>query len=312
MVAAMQSAVGDAFPDLARQLFGNVRLEFADAPLADRRLRSAVLGGCRVSELEAGIHSVFGDRVVQADHDPDALKLLIQTKGSSVLHQSGQTVEFGDGTPAIYDPTRTYALVNRTPVRLIMLQLPRHAFPDRILSSLATPVVPGPALAGLSRVLLATLRSSLAEARLLDPAGRERLGATLIDLVSPLFEGASAGARERETSLETLLLRCKSLINAELECCGLDVDRMAVRMGCSRRYIFRAFELQGVTPMHYVWEKRLARARRDLASAAHARHSITEIAFSLGFSSSAHFSRAFRERFSISPRDFRRAALVTS
>lgn len=312
MVAAMQSAVGEAFPELARQLFGNVRLEFADAPSADRRLRSAVLGGCRISELEAGIHSVFGDRVVQTDHDPDALKLLIQTKGSSLLHQSGLTVEFGEGTPVIYDPTRPYALVNRAAVRLVMLQMPRNAFPDRVLLALARPIVPGPALAGLSHVLLATLRSSLAEAGLLDPAGRERLGAALIDLVLPLFEDASAGTRMREAPLDTLLLRCKSFISAELECPGLDVDRMAARMGCSRRYIFRAFELQGVTPMHYVWERRLARARRDLASAAHARHSITEIAFSLGFSSSAHFSRAFRERFSISPRDFRRAALVTS
>lgn len=74
MGTALETAVGDDFPQLARQLFGNVRLEFAEDSIDRRRLRSIMLGGCRVSELEAGTHSVFGERVTAASHDPDALK----------------------------------------------------------------------------------------------------------------------------------------------------------------------------------------------------------------------------------------------
>lgn len=306
MGAAMQSAAGEDFPELARQLFGNVRLEFADDPVDRRRLRSAILGGCRVSELEAGSHQVFGDRVARKSHDPDALKLLIQTRGSSQIRQSGRTIEFGDGTPVIYDPTRPYALVNRTPVRLVMLQLPRHAFSSRVLATLAAPVGPAGDFAGLWQVLLATLRSSLTESDHLDPVSRERLGTILIDMARPLLEDSET---EGATPLDILLMRCKSFIETELESPNLNVERIASRMGCSSRYVFRAFETEGTTPAHYIWQARLVRARRDLASVACAGRSITEIAFSLGFSSSAHFSRAFRERFGTSPRDWRRATL---
>lgn len=312
MGAALELAVGEEFPELARQLFGNVRLEFADEPIVRRRLRSARFGECRVSELEAGRHSVFGDRVARASHDPDALKLLIQTEGSSVIRQSGRTVEFGDGTPVIYDPTRPYALINRTSVRLTMLQLPRHAFPERLLSALAAPMTPCRDLAGLWHVLRATLRASLSEVGHLEPSGRERLGAVLVDMVRPLLEESIPEEQTRAAPLDILLARCKSFIGVELDSPDLNVERIASRMGCSARYVFRAFEAEGMTPMHYIWEARLARARRELVSAAHAGHNITEIAFSLGFSSSAHFSRAFRERFGMPPRDFRRVASLTS
>jgi AraC-like DNA-binding protein len=312
MGEASELAVGDEFPDLARRLFGNVRLDFPDEPFDRNRLRSAQFGGCRVSELEAGRHSVFGERVARASHDPDALKLLIQTRGSSLIRQSGRTVAFGVGTPVIYDPTRSYTLINRSCVRLVMLQLPRDAFFGRLRSPPAIPIVPRRDDAGLWQVLLATLRSSLTEANHLGPAARERLGAVFVDLVRPLLYGWIPEGQASAAPLDTLLKRCKSFIEAELNSPHLSVERIASRMGCSPRYVFRAFEAERTTPMQYVWEERLTRARQDLMSAAHAEHSITDIAFSLGFSSSAHFSRAFRGRFEMSPRDFRRVATPTS
>lgn len=312
MGEALELAVGDAFPELARQLFGNVRLEFADEPFDRRRLRSARFGRCRVSELEAGTHSVIGERVAQASHDPDALKLLIQTRGASLIRQSGRTVAFGEGTPVIYDPTRPYTLINRTCVRLMMLQLPRDAFHARLVSAFAVPIVPCPDLSGLWHVLLAALSSSLSEANRLGSSERDKLGRVFVDMVRPLVGESSSGDHNRHASLDILLMRCKSFIEAELDRPDLNIERIASRMGCSPRYVFRAFETEGMTPMQHIWETRLIRARKDLTSATHARHSITEIAFSLGFSSSAHFSRAFRERFGIAPRDFRRAASLTS
>jgi AraC family transcriptional activator of tynA and feaB len=310
MDAVVEFASGEAFPLLARQLFGNVRLEFADTASDRRSLRSAKLGDCRISELEAGPHSVFGDCVARASHDPDALKLLIQTKGASLIRQSGRVFEFGGGTPVFYDPTRPYALVNRTAVRLTMLQLPRNLFSPTIIARLSAPVVPGRDLAGLWHVLLATLRSSLAECGDIDPAGRARLGTLLVDIVRPLLEASIPDEKRPTASLDTLLIRCKSYIDAELQSPDLNVERIAARMGCSPRYVFRAFEAEGMTPAQHIRERRLSRARQALVSPACAGRDITEIAFSLGFSSSAHFSRAFRERFGQSPRDFRRAALA--
>jgi len=311
MGSALAIAHGADFPALARQLFGAVRLDFPERRDEGRHLASAVLGDCRISELEAGAHTVHGERVVRSSHDPDALKLLIQTEGRSVISQGGRTVDFGGDMPVIYDPTKPYILVNRTRVRLIMLQVPRNVFSGAPRHALASPLVPCRALAGLCHVLLSTMETTLNEAEGLDETSRVSLGRTLVDMVRPLIGHDFADASVKLNSLETLLARAKDFITAHLDDPELSVERIAARMGCSPRYIFRAFEAEEMTPSQFIWSTRLARARVALGSVACAGRTISEIAFSLGFSSSAHFSRVFRDRFGISPRDFRRAGTAS-
>jgi AraC-like DNA-binding protein len=48
--------------------------------------------------------------------------------------------------------------------------------------------------------------------------------------------------------------------------------------------------------------------RRDLADASLGRDSITSIVFRWGFSESSSFSRAFRNAFQITPRQYRRVS----
>ncbi|MBI4045296.1 MAG: helix-turn-helix transcriptional regulator, partial [Devosia nanyangense] len=107
-----------------------------------------------------------------------------------------------------------------------------------------------------------------------------------------------------KASRQVLLQRVKAYIEANLADPGITVAEIARRMGCSPRYIFRAFEDDATTPADYLWNLRLEKARERLCSGDRAQ-SISDIAFSLGFSSSAHFSRAFRARFDASPREVR-------
>ena len=65
------------------------------------------------------------------------------------------------------------------------------------------------------------------------------------------------------------------------------------------------FDGEADTLNAYIWQRRLERIRQDLADPALADHSITEIAFGRGFSSSTHFSRSFRESCGVSPRVYR-------
>lgn len=308
MGSAFAIARGADFPALARQLFGAVRLDFPERRDEGMHLASAVLGDCRISELGAGAHTVHGERVVRSSHDPDALKLLIQTEGRSAILQGGRTVDFGGDMPVIYDPTKPYILVNRTRVRLMMLQVPRNAFSGAARDTLRSPCLAPAVLSGFCHVLLSTMQATLHEAARLDEASRASLGRTLVDMVRPLIEPDVADGFSKPNSLGTLLARAKDFIEAHLEEPDLSVERIAARMGCSPRYIFRAFEADETTPSQFVWNARVVRARTDLGSASCAGRTISEIAFSLGFSSSAHFSRVFRDRFGMSPRDFRRRA----
>ena len=88
----------------------------------------------------------------------------------------------------------------------------------------------------------------------------------------------------------------------------LRLDRIAAGIGYSKRYLHKLFESERETLAAALWRLRLERARRDFADPAQAGRSITGIAFSRGFSSWSHFSRAFRDRYGVPPRLFRTMA----
>jgi AraC-like DNA-binding protein len=55
--------------------------------------------------------------------------------------------------------------------------------------------------------------------------------------------------------------------------------------------------------MRYVWESRLMLAADMLRRGDKGRVQISDIAYRCGFSTPAHFSRAFKHRYGVSPRE---------
>ena len=114
-------------------------------------------------------------------------------------------------------------------------------------------------------------------------------------------------ADQRRSPLEALRERIVTYIDANLSRSDLSTDEIARHMGCSRRYLHRAFESEDITLERFVWDRRLERSREALMAGNGA--SISEIAFACGFNSSAHFSRAFKAKYEVSPRELRDAVL---
>ncbi|WP_245449081.1 AraC family transcriptional regulator [Phyllobacterium sophorae] len=82
------------------------------------------------------------------------------------------------------------------------------------------------------------------------------------------------------------------------------LEELVREIGVSRRHFFRAFKQStGKTPHSYVAEHRLKRAV-DLLRATDL--SATDIALECGFSSSSHFTVAFKQAFRTGPSEFRR------
>jgi AraC-like DNA-binding protein len=311
MAAAIQrhvdSATGREFAGLARNLFGNVRLDFSTADENKSRIVSAMLGACRLTRLEADRHIVFGEHMTAGPDNPNAIKLIVQTEGSASLAQGGLEVPVSAKALVIYDPHRPYMLTNNTPVRQLLLQLPRHALSHATVEKLTTPFMAHAEHNGMCRILLSLMDSTMHEIDHLDQARRFSVGQTMIDLVSSMVGGDAQPARSVCNPLDLLLQRIKDFIDRNLVRPDLTVSIIARRMGCSVRYIYRAFEAECRTPSDYIWDQRLQRAAAQLREAGGYAGEISEIAFALGFSSSAHFSRAFRNRYGASPSQWRKA-----
>jgi len=110
---------------------------------------------------------------------------------------------------------------------------------------------------------------------------------------------ASAGASVHE--------RICAYIDRHLDDPTLSPAAIAAACRVSRASLYRLFGFEGGV-MAYIAGRRLDRAFTALSRPEAERSSIAQVAYRTGFSSETHFSRSFRSRFAMSPRDVRRLA----
>lgn len=114
---------------------------------------------------------------------------------------------------------------------------------------------------------------------------------------------AHADGREALAVRAVLFSRAKRLIEDGLADPAFTLRGLAVALGISRSALYDLFVPSGGVA-RYITARRLDRIHAMLADPAEHRH-IAEIAHDFGFTSEAHFSRAFRRRFGYVARDIR-------
>jgi AraC-like DNA-binding protein len=142
----------------------------------------------------------------------------------------------------------------------------------------------------------------------LDAAGARRIERALLELLAAGFEAARPTAPSRLTPEELLRERVVELIEQRLDLnsvTGADLCRI---LQISTDQLAAAFRADGGLKA-WLLHRRLESARAALTGFDRA-EPIGNIAHRLGFSDAAHLSRAFRQRYGLTPRDYRRLAEV--
>ena len=97
--------------------------------------------------------------------------------------------------------------------------------------------------------------------------------------------------------------RFVALVNDELGNAELNIDALAAKMGIGRSQFYRKIKaLTNYSPVELLRKIRLTKAREMLSTTD---KSISEIAYEVGFSAPAYFTRVFREMFGESPSEMR-------
>ncbi|HKJ73478.1 MAG TPA: AraC family transcriptional regulator [Alphaproteobacteria bacterium] len=102
-----------------------------------------------------------------------------------------------------------------------------------------------------------------------------------------------------------LFERCCQYIESTFRDETITPQSIADHLGVSLRHLQIRFASRGYTIMHYINQRRLEEGRKLLECSRYKNHSVSEIAYAVGFKSHAHFSRAFKDVFSCSPSVFR-------
>jgi AraC-like DNA-binding protein len=238
----------------------------------------------------------------------ERLILHLQCRGSSIHRQSGTETALGAGDFVIASPHEAYA-IDLAAHELLVVEFPRaplaERFPglDDALRQRMSGANPGARV--FHDFLLSLWRQSqqgLAGHDGADTDWQDGVSQVFYDLIALAMRGASKGDVARPDS--TLRRRVLGMVEAQLADPALRTLSLAAACNASVRTIQNLFAGMGTTPSAYILERRLARAAERLSAAPEA--SITEVAFELGFNDSAYFARAFRQRFGVPPREWRR------
>jgi len=152
-------------------------------------------------------------------------------------------------------------------------------------------------------------------ARLLSEADLERCHRGVANILAKgVFSAAETlahieAALERRSPLggatRQLVRRAMAFIHAHYAE-AIDRDAIAAHIGISPDYLTDCFhQALGVTPLNYIRRYRIRQAGELLRTT---EQSITQVALSVGFSDSAHFTRTFLRETGLTPKAYRRKA----
>lgn len=298
------SSVFDLWNDPAWQRYGHVRSLALVGESFRGRLELGSVGFLSVCRITATAHRVEHAVERMSSDSIDRLKILAQTHGTCRFQQGRNTVDLASGDFIVYDPAASYSFTNLQAVEQVVVSIPMDRLP---LGHDASTKVLGQRLSarsGGARLALALLNTTLQELQNCDANGIKQVAELICSLVVDAVR-EQAGGRSPVSLKLVLRTRVRDFIESNLSDPELGINLIAQRLNCSKRYLYDVFDDGGLTISRYIWMRRLERCKDELVNSDCTKRSLTNIALSWGFSSAAHFSKAFKQRFGASPSDFR-------
>ena len=269
-------------------------------------LSQSVIGETSCTRVQTSRHSVIRTPSRISRASKDFILIALHKEGRGAVLQDGREALIHPGQMVLYDTTRPYELRFDSDCSQTIFQWPRHLLRRRIGvvdQLMATSFVSERPLERLAFDFLSAVSQTILE---IDEEPASRLLDQALDIVavaiSDRLKNKPVGSSVNRTMM---LYRLYRFIDSRLSDPELSVADAARALGVTPRYINTLLSADKTSFNRYLQHMRLERCRNALVDRAQAHCRISEIAFSWGFSDLAHFSHRFRERFGISPRDYR-------
>jgi AraC-like DNA-binding protein len=128
----------------------------------------------------------------------------------------------------------------------------------------------------------------------------------MLDLIVLLMINPKDGLPAYETSVQAAH-RERAIAFIKRNHCNAGITPASIAAGCgiSVNYLHKIFQGAGLQPEQFVYAQRLETCRNLLLDPAHREKTVKQIAYKTGFSHPSHLSRMFKQKFGMSPAEFR-------
>jgi len=291
--------------DALTDLCGQFDVDPLDAPSFEGRIKYATVSRLKLCQIETSQHRIAHtiSRAKLSEHP--FVKIHFQTYGVSYFEQDGRRIDVMPGDCLAYDVSCPHEIVSPALTRHEVVIVPKDLLQERGFRLAKMSPRKLSARSGTGRIAYDFVHATFDEASKLSPSSASGVADSLIDLLLlPLRE---ADAMFDRVGPEAMYVRAQAFIREHLRDPDLSIDQISAALGCTKRYLHMLFSDRGMTVSDYIWNARLQHCRHELET--HGGKTITDVAFSWGFSSSSHFSRVFRKYFGVVPSSIHKAQL---
>jgi AraC-like DNA-binding protein len=281
----------------------------ADQSKFDAELSVEQLGPVRLAKLSVDRCSIERKKIHIVRDSSRRYTLLLQAKGRSTFYHCGNEARLAEGDFVLCNLGLPHLFDTKHPSVTIMMRMA----PEVLREYLPTPEQFCGLRLGRTVGLVSTAAAIVQNLSDNVAAGvrsgyETRVARYLLEMISmsyiagyePKLKGSAVQWQRRN--------RIIRYIEDNLRDPALTVTSIAEGLGISPRYVRNIFSMSGERVLAYVLRRRLEECARRMHDRAWDGHTLTEIAYSWGFNSAAHFTRTFREHFGAAPREYRRSA----
>jgi len=287
----------ECWTEALTDLCGRFDVDPLQASSLEVRINYTSVSRLTLCQIEASQHRIAHtpSRVRLSEHP--FVKILFQTHGISYFEQNGRRIELMPGDCLAYDVSCPHTITSPSFTRHEVVIVPKELLRERGFRSAKMSACKLSARTGTGRIAYDFVHAAFDEATNLSPYYAIGVADSLIDLLLlPLREADTMFDR---VGPEAMYVRAQGFIREHLRDPDLCIDQISMALGCTKRYLHMLFSDRGMTVSDYIWQARLQHCRQELET--QPGKTITDVAFSWGFSSSSHFSRVFRKYFGIAP-----------
>src|SRR5215813_14349924 len=282
--------------DALTDLCGQFDVDPLEASSFEVRINYTTVSKLNLCEIEASQHQIAHAASQSHSSEHPYVKILFQTYGVSYFEQNGCQIQVKPGDCLAYDVSSPHTIISPALTRHEVVIVPKELLRERGFNFGKMSACKLSALTGTGRIAHDFVHAAFDEANKLSANSAVGVADSLIDLLLPLREADTTFDR---VGPEAMYVRAQAFIREHLRDPDLCIDQISATLGCTKRYLHMLFSERGMTVSDYIWRARLQHCRQELE--AHAGKTITDVAFSWGFSSSSHFSRMFRKYFGVVP-----------